>query len=133
MLTFLELESQRAFYHFFILESKGDSQLEIITASMLDTLSCENKRKFEGMLPLIVKKLILNSCTTVESIRIPHGDDIWAPSFDGVVTCSEGSTYVPEGTSVWEFGTNKHTLEKEKSGNILLCKVQRYLLYFCHS
>lgn len=112
MLTFLELESQRAFYHFFILESKGDSQLEIITASMLDTLSCENKRKFEGMLPLIVKKLILNSCTTVESIRIPHGDDIWAPSFDGVVTCSEGSTYVPEGTSVWEFGTNKHTLEK---------------------
>lgn len=85
---------------------------EIINAKRLDSLSTEKQREFEGILPLLVKKLILNSCTAIDSIRMPHGEDIWAPGFDGVVHCSEQTTYVMSGNSVWEFGSNKDTLKK---------------------
>lgn len=86
--------------------------MEVINSNMLDTLSREKQREFQGLLPLLVKKLILNSCKSIDSIRMPHGDDIWAPGFDGVVHCAEESIYVPAGYSVWEFGTNKDSLEK---------------------
>ena len=86
--------------------------MDILTSTMLDSMSRENQREFQGLLPLLVKKLILNSCKSIDSFRMPHGDDIWAPNFDGVVHCEEESTYVPAGYSVWEFGTNKDSLEK---------------------
>ena len=84
----------------------------IINAEWLDAMSKQHQRKFQELLPELVKKLIINSCTSVSSIRMPHGDDIWAPGFDGVVDCSEGNCYVPAGRSVWEFGTNENTLQK---------------------
>ena len=86
--------------------------MEIITAKKLDSLSTEKQREFEGLLPLLVKKLILNSCTAIDSIRMPHGEDIWATGFDGLVHCAEQTTYVASGYSVWEFGTNKDSLKK---------------------
>ena len=84
----------------------------IISAKALDSLSAEKQREFEGLLPLLVKKLILHSCTTIDSIRMPHGEDIWAPGFDGFIHCTEQTTYVAAGNSVWEFGTNKDSLKK---------------------
>lgn len=84
----------------------------IINAEWLDAMSKQHQRKFQELLPELVKRLIINSCTSVSSIRMPHGDDIWAPGFDGVVDCSEGNRYVPAGRSVWEFGTNENTLQK---------------------
>ena len=84
----------------------------IINAEWLDAMSKQHQRDFQELLPELVKKLIINSCTSVSSIRMPHGDDIWAPGFDGVVDCSEGNCYVPAGRSVWEFGTNENTLQK---------------------
>ena len=86
--------------------------LEIITAKRLDSLSTEKQREFEGLLPLLVKKLIIHSCTTIDSIRMPHGEDIWAPGFDGFIHCAEQTTYVPSGYSVWEFGTSKNAVKK---------------------
>lgn len=69
----------------------------IINAEWLDAMSKQHQRKFQELLPELVKRLIINSCTSVSSIRMPHGDDIWAPGFDGVVDCSEGNRYVPAG------------------------------------
>lgn len=86
--------------------------MEIITAKKLDSLSTEKQREFEGLLPLLVKKLIFNSCTAIDSIRMPHGEDIWATGFDGFVHCAEQTTYVPSGYSVWEFGTSKNAVQK---------------------
>ena len=86
--------------------------MEIITAKKLDNLSTEKQREFEGLLPLLVKKLIHNSCTAIDSIRMPHGEDIWATGFDGLLHCAEQTTYVASGYSVWEFGTNKDSLKK---------------------
>nr|DAW25646.1 MAG TPA: hypothetical protein [Caudoviricetes sp.] len=84
----------------------------IINAEWLDAMSKQHQRDFQELLPELVKKLIINSCTSISSIRMPHGDDIWARGFDGVVDCSDGNCYVPAGRSVWEFGTNENTLQK---------------------
>lgn len=72
----------------------------------------KNKRLFQGLLPELVKKLILNSCNGITHIRIPGKDDVWAPGFDGIVENSLTTTYVCDGLSVWEFGTNSDSLVK---------------------
>lgn len=86
--------------------------MEVITASKLASLSAEQSRKFQGLLPELVKRLIIDSVSDLSSIRIPGSDDIWAPGFDGVVECKEGSLYVSSGKSVWEFGNVDYSLKK---------------------
>ena len=85
--------------------------MEIITPRKLQTLIEENQRLSEGLLPELIKKLILNSCDT-KNLRIPHGEDIWAPGFDGLIDNSTQTSYVESGYSVWECGTNRHSLKK---------------------
>lgn len=110
--------------------------MEVITASMLDSLSDEKKREFEGILPLLVKKLITNSCKLISSIRMPDGNDIWAPGFDGLVHCDEQTTYVAAGDSVWEFGANKDPFKKvnedyrKRTSNTLGLKREETSFYF---
>ncbi len=86
--------------------------MELLTASMLQALNTERKKQFEGLLPQIVKKLIIAGISDLTSLRIPSGNDIWARGFDGVISCATGNTYVAEGTSVWEFGTSEDALTK---------------------
>ena len=85
--------------------------MEIITPRKLQALIEENQRLSEGLLPELIKKLILNSCDT-KNLRIPHGEDIWAPGFDGLIDNSTQTAYVESGYSVWECGTNRHSLKK---------------------
>ena len=89
--------------------------MEMITASMLQALSIEKRRQFEELLPLIVKKLIIAGTNDLTSLRIPSGNDIWASGFDGIITCTTGSDYVPAGTSIWEFGNSDDQLSKIES------------------
>ena len=89
--------------------------MELITASKLDSLSSEQSRKFQGLLPELVKRLIIDSVSELSSLRIPGCDDIWAPGFDGVVECKEGTLYVNSGKSVWEFGNVNASLDKVNS------------------
>lgn len=79
---------------------------------MLEALTTEKKRQFEGLLPIIIKKLIISGTSDLTDLRIPAGNDIWASSFDGVITCTKGTTYIAEGTSVWEFGTSEDLIRK---------------------
>lgn len=90
-------------------------KMELITASKLDSLSLEQSRKFQGLLPELVKRLIIDSVSELSSLRIPGCDDIWAPGFDGIVECKEGSLYVNSGKSVWEFGNVCDSLSKVNS------------------
>ncbi len=92
--------------------------MKLITASTLESISVEKSRMFQELLPELVKRLIIDSCESLSSIRIPDKDDIWAPGFDGVIENDEQNTYVCSGKSVWEFGTNKDTLNKINSDHI---------------
>ena len=42
----------------------------IINAEWLDAMSKQHQRKFQELLPELVKRLIINSCTSVSSIRM---------------------------------------------------------------
>lgn len=86
--------------------------MNILNTQLLETIVRNNKRESEGLLPELVKRLILSSVHNISSIRIPDKDDIWAPGFDGKVECTESTRYVCSGKSVWEFGTNEDSLSK---------------------
>lgn len=86
--------------------------MEIVTTKLLEEIVSNNKRKFEGKLPELVKRLILSSVQSISSIRIPSNDDIWTPGFDGIVECGEDTMHICSGKSVWEFGTNADSLQK---------------------
>ena len=86
--------------------------MEIISANKLEEMNSLNKKKFEQLLPEIVKRLIMASNSSVTEHRFPSGDDIWAPGYDGIVNCEIDSEYVRRGRSVWEIGTNDNSLKK---------------------
>lgn len=86
--------------------------MDLINSKLLQNLIEENKKEMEGLFPELIKRLIVSSCKKISSIRIPSLDDVWAPGFDGIISCDEQTTYVNSGDSVWEFGTNEDTLKK---------------------
>lgn len=86
--------------------------MELLTATQLQNYCETHPREFQALLPELVKRLIICSQPSLNGIRIPTSDDIWAPGFDGIIECSNDSTYVGSGISVWEFGTNSNVLSK---------------------
>lgn len=86
--------------------------MELFSASSFSKTVKDNTRLFQGLLPELIKKLILNSCSDLNQIRLPGKDDVWAPGFDGIVENTKKTLYVCAGRSVWEFGTTSNTLEK---------------------
>ena len=89
--------------------------MKLFTSKMLERLMGKQKKKSEGLLPEIIKRLIRSSCPDYSYIRAPEEDDIWAPGYDGIVDNGTKTPYVAQGTSVWEFGTNADSLEKINS------------------
>lgn len=84
----------------------------MFSTSLLNALSAEKKRKFEELLPELVKKLIISGSGKIINLRMPSGNDIWAPGFDGVIESKTETRYIAKGVSVWEFGTNADALKK---------------------
>lgn len=69
-------------------------------------------RDSQGELPLLVRKLILSSVGRVAHLFIPAGDSIFRPGWDGLLFTEKCSCPIPEGWSVWEFGTDKMVRQK---------------------
>lgn len=63
--------------------------MKLFSGKMLETLLIEQRRYSEGLLPEIIKRLINCSEAKVDSLRIPDGDDVWAPGYDGIVEPNE--------------------------------------------
>jgi len=56
----------------------------------------------------IIAKLVRASATSISAFRFPTGDSAQIPGYDGRLTAIPADTYrefLPEGESVWEFGT----------------------------
>ncbi|MEV1023237.1 hypothetical protein [Streptomyces sp. NPDC050264] len=58
---------------------------------------------FDAVLPLLVRRLIAETASGLESLDMPGGSGIAVGGFDGIVTASGSSAFVPAGTSVWEL------------------------------
>nr|WP_145403098.1 hypothetical protein [Paenibacillus xylanexedens] len=75
-----------------------------VTAQNIISWSENNQRRSQETITLLVKKLILAS-SKPESLSFPSGDSVLVGGWDGFLKVGEGNQYVPDGTSVWEFGT----------------------------
>lgn len=56
----------------------------------------------ERELPRLVRRLIAETVPAAE-VRMPAGTGVAQPGWDGIVRCSEGDRFVPDGLSVWEL------------------------------
>ncbi|HHP9139898.1 TPA: hypothetical protein ACSJWK_001083 [Listeria monocytogenes] len=85
---------------------------EKITPERLDSWSRENNRRAQEILPEIVGRLILSSFNQIKDFNLPYGKGIQFPGYDGYLNVDESTNYVPQGVSVFEFGTNENILNK---------------------
>lgn len=66
-----------------------------------DSLDCQQT------LPLLIRKLIRATSNNIRNIHFPSGENILIGGWDGLLEAITETTYIPEGISLWEFGTNK--------------------------
>lgn len=74
--------------------------MRLIQISHLKTWA--SSKPAESQFPHIVKSLILATILP-DKLRMPSGDAVWVPGYDGVVTNDQSSRFVPSGASVWEL------------------------------
>lgn len=90
--------------------------MQWIKQTDLDTWADRKGSRIE--FPVMVRDLILASSpdpADIRHIRFPGGESGEVRGYDGDLTTAVGSTYVPAGRSVWEFGTNEDPVAKFKS------------------
>ncbi len=71
-----------------------------------------NTLNSETELAELVKDLIRASVIDIRAFRFPIGDSAQVPGWDGRLSSLGAPPYVPEGDSVWEFGTGKDYVGK---------------------
>lgn len=88
----------------------------IINSTQIDEYFNPKRRDAQELLPHLVKKLVYETINmeSLVSCRIPVGDEINRPGFDGRVETAEGNNFVPTGLSVWEMGTGDPESKAEK-------------------
>jgi len=88
----------------------------IVNSTQIDDYFNSAKRDAQELLPHLVRRLIFATLDLKSLVRcrIPVGDDIGRPGYDGRVEAINGNSFVPMGLSVWEMGTGD---PKNKAGN----------------
>lgn len=76
----------------------------IVQASDLDRYA--PTRESQAVVPELVYWLVKQSCPNLKACRIPYGDSVNQPGWDGLVETDDGFfEFVPAGKSYWEIGT----------------------------
>lgn len=81
------------------------AQLDDICAFGRQTIS-------RSMLPVLVRRIIFQLNDSVSTLQIAGEEDTDLSGYDGIVCASHGDFFVPEGRSVWEFGTSSKPADK---------------------
>jgi len=83
----------------------------IIQAGDLDRYA--PTRDSQTVIPELVYWLVKQSCPNLVVCRIPYGDAVNQPGWDGLVETDEGFfEFVPKGKSYWEIGTDRDPQKK---------------------
>ncbi|WP_367388131.1 hypothetical protein [Lewinella sp. LCG006] len=69
----------------------------------------------KGYLPYLISRLVRSTTPLDTFVEFPDGSSTFIGGWDGKVICKESSPYVPEGTSLWEFGTEASTSTKAET------------------
>ena len=76
-----------------------------ITAGQLDDWA--DRTDARTALSELVSALIRASAPDMQAYRFPTGDSAQIPGYDGHLVAKGVAPFVPDGESVWEFGTDK--------------------------
>ena len=83
---------------------------QIVNASELEQYS--DRRESEAVIPELVWMLV-KEVSDLTSCRIPYGDAVNQPGWDGLVETKNGfKQFVPSGKSYWEIGTSARPQDK---------------------
>lgn len=63
-----------------------------------------NTRDCQEVLPQLVRKLIRATTSSIKNIKFPSVDNVLIGGCDGILETKNGTEYIPEGISLWEFG-----------------------------
>ena len=66
----------------------------------------------KGNFPILIARLVRATTPYSTTATFPSGSAAFVGGFDGYTECQENTSYVPEGISLWEFGTEKSTQAK---------------------
>lgn len=79
---------------------------DFVNATQIDQWFAPNRRDAQELLPHLIYKLIAATIDPkhIKRLRIPVGDQIGKPGYDGDVSVTAEATHVPLGESVWEMG-----------------------------
>lgn len=86
-----------------------------ISANDIKQWGTNDARRAQEQLPLLIWKLILASCTLIRNHHFPFNEGIQYNGFDGYLDADSSSPFVPNGKSIWEFGTNQGCKQKFES------------------
>ena len=79
---------------------------QLIDSTRLDQWFAPRNRVGQGVLPHVVRRLIRSTVgfEDLKELRIPVGDEVNLPGFDGVVVSAVGHNFLAQGRSIWEVG-----------------------------
>ena len=83
----------------------------IVTAAHLHEYA--STRVSQGVVPELIYWLVKQSASQLSVCRIPYGDAVNQPGWDGLVETGQGfREFVPDGVSYWEIGTGSDPQKK---------------------
>lgn len=81
------------------------ARMEIISAHDLDEWASSYQAKAD--LPWLIQRLIRATCPQIGRLDMPGGEEVYLSGFDGVLECTGGNRFIPDGRSAWELSTEK--------------------------
>lgn len=84
----------------------------------IDTINLRNwaqRLDCQDQLPLLVRKLIRATSSSIKTISFPSGENVLMGGWDGLLEVYEETEYLPFGISLWEFGSNSDIKGKADS------------------
>jgi len=76
-------------------------------ANAADLTQWANRLDAQGLLPKLIRRLMLATAGDITRIGVRSEEGIRYPGFDGIVEAGKGNVFVPIGLSVWEMGVNQ--------------------------
>ena len=76
-------------------------------ANAADLAQWANRLDAQGLLPKLIRRIILATSSEITRIGVRSEEGIRYPGFDGIIEAGKGNAFVPTGLSVWEMGVNQ--------------------------
>lgn len=77
-----------------------------------DLTSWANSLDCQSTLPVLARKLIRATVQGIKAMKFPAGENVQMGGWDGYLEIEQGTEFVPDGISVWEFGAAKQPQTK---------------------